>query len=83
MRSPPVRRRRPRLASNWRTILRRAWSIRLLILAGLLSGAEVALPLLDGSEAIPRGAAALLSVFVTAGALVALLLAQQEVSHGK
>jgi hypothetical protein len=37
-----------KLVANWRAVLRCAWSIRLMILAGLLSGVEVALPLLDG-----------------------------------
>ena len=35
--------RRPRLLPDWRDILRRAWSIRLMLLAGLLSGCEAVL----------------------------------------
>ena len=34
-----------RLVENWRLLLRRAWSVRLMLLAGVLSGAEVVLPL--------------------------------------
>jgi hypothetical protein len=41
--------------ANWRAVLRRAWSMRLMLLAGLLSGAEVALQLLDGIIPIPPG----------------------------
>jgi lysozyme len=37
-----------RLIDSWRVVLRRAWSIRLILLAALLSGLEVALPILDG-----------------------------------
>jgi len=37
-----------KLVANWRAVLRRAWSVRLMLAAGLLSGAEIALPLLDG-----------------------------------
>ena len=42
-----------RLINEWRAVLRRAWSIRLMLLAGLLSGIEVVLPLLDGVLPIP------------------------------
>lgn len=34
------------LISNWRQVLKRAGSVRLLIAVGILSGAEMALPLL-------------------------------------
>jgi hypothetical protein len=37
------------LVANWRRVLRYAWSIRLMLFAGLLSGLELVLPLLDGS----------------------------------
>lgn len=66
------------LIPNWRAILRKAWSVRLIALAGLLSGLEAALPFVD--ERIPRGAFALLSLLVTAGAFMARLVAQQGVS---
>lgn len=33
---------------DWKSILRHAWSVRLMILAALLSGLEVALPLVNG-----------------------------------
>lgn len=72
-------RSRVRLHRDWRAILRRAWSIRLLIIAGLLSGAEVALPLLDESV-LPQGALAALSAVVTGAALVARLLAQRGIA---
>jgi hypothetical protein len=65
------------LVPNWRAVLARAWSIRLIVLAGLLSGLEIAVPLFV--EALPRGGFALLSFLVTAGAFVARLVAQQGV----
>lgn len=65
------------LVSNWRDVLRKAWSVRLMILAGLLSGLEVALPLIDGVYEIPRGLFAALSGVTVAGAFVARLLAQK------
>ncbi len=70
-----------RLVSNWRRVLRYAWSIRLMILAGALSGLEIALPLIDEIVAIPRGVFAGLSGLTVATAFVARLIAQQSV-HG-
>lgn len=69
-----------RLVANWRAVLRYAWSIRLLILAGLLSGAEIALPLIQELLPIPRGVFAALSFLTVAAAFVARLIAQQSVS---
>jgi len=66
------------MAPNWKLILRRAWSIRLLLLAGVLTGLEAALPLLSGFLPIPPGVLALASFFVIGGAFVARLLAQSN-----
>lgn len=71
------------LVKNWRAVLRRAWSIKLIILAGLLSGAEIALPLIQDLLPIPRGVFAGLSFLATALAFVARLVAQQSVSGGR
>lgn len=67
-----------RLLDDWKDVLRRAWSIRLMLVAGLLSGAEIALPLLEGVLPVPRGAFAALSGIATAAAFVARLMAQRE-----
>jgi hypothetical protein len=40
---------KPHVVSDWRRILRRAWSIRFGILAALLAAAEVVVPLLATS----------------------------------
>lgn len=69
-----------KLVWNWRQILRYAWSIRLLIVAGLLSGAEVALPLLQSVLPVPPGVFAGMSFLATAGAFIARLVAQETVS---
>jgi hypothetical protein len=66
------------LAPNWKRILKKAWSIRLMLLAGLLSGCEVILPLY--SEAIPRNIFAGLSMLAIAGGFIARLVAQKEMS---
>lgn len=68
------------LLDNWREILRRAWSVRFLILAGLLSGLEVALqiaqPIID--PIVPKGLFSALAGLATAAALVARVLAQSN-----
>jgi hypothetical protein len=70
-----------RLAANWRRVLRRAWSIRLMIVAGILSGIEVALPLAGDLVPVPVGVFAGLSALTTAGAFVARLVAQKDFDH--
>jgi hypothetical protein len=67
-----------KLASNWRDILAKAWSVKFIILAGLLTAAEVVLPLFF--DAIPRNLFAVLIGITTAAALVARLIAQQDVT---
>ncbi len=66
-----------KLIANWREILRYAWSIRLMILAGILSGVEVILPLF--ADCCPRGLFAVLSLLTIAGAFVARIVAQKDV----
>lgn len=67
-----------RLVDNWRKVIKHAWSMRLMLLAGALSGAEIALPILDEFLPIPRGVFAAGSGLVTMFALVARLTAQQS-----
>lgn len=61
---------------DWRRILRRAWSIRLAILAALFSGAEVVLPMFI--DVLPRNLFAALSFASVVGAAVARVVAQPE-----
>jgi len=65
-----------RLYDNWRTILKKAWSIRLMILAGVLSGIEIVVPLF--ADSLPRGVFAALSFASVAAAFVARLVAQND-----
>lgn len=67
-----------KLDSEWKEILKKAWSIRLMIGAAILSGVEVALPFF--SESIPRGVFAALSFVVVGAAFVARLVAQKGVA---
>lgn len=66
------------LVSNWRRVLRRAWSTRFILLAGLLSGVEIILPYFE--TAVPTGTFAALSALATGGAFVARIVAQKGVS---
>lgn len=70
-------RRRPQLLPEWRDILRRAWSIRLMLIAGLLSGCEAILPLFSDSFPMPRWASSALVAVVIAAAFITRLLAQR------
>ena len=67
-----------KLVSNWRHVLRKAWSVRLMLLAGLLSGLEAALSLAGNILPIEPGAFALLSGLTVAAAFVTRILAQKE-----
>ncbi|MDQ0510864.1 DUF7940 domain-containing protein [Ancylobacter amanitiformis] len=67
-----------RLVPDWRRVLLRAWSVRLLLLAGLLSGLEAALPIIGGYLPISPGVLASVTVLVVAGAFVARIVAQPK-----
>lgn len=64
------------LIDNWKDVVKKAWSIRLMVLAGLFSGLEVILPLFVYD--LPRNVFAGLSMLVILAAFVARLMAQQE-----
>ena len=66
-----------KLYDNWKEILRKAWSIRFLVIAGILSGIEVILPLFH--ENIPKNIFAALSMVFVAAAFVARLVAQNGI----
>ena len=66
-----------RLYDNWKEIVRRSWSLRFIILAGILSGCEVALPLIGDS--FPPGVFAGLSAGFTCAAFIARLVAQKGI----
>lgn len=69
------------LVQNYRSILSRAWSVRLMALATVLSGAEAALAMLTPEIlGIPQGVFAALAGVVSMAALVARVVAQQGLS---
>lgn len=65
------------LYANWKEIIRRSWSLRFIILAGILSGCEVALPLF--ADSLPRNLFAALSFVFVCAAFVARLVAQKGI----
>jgi len=66
-----------KLYDNWKEILRKAWSIRFMAIAGILSGVEVILPLFH--EDIPKNIFAALSMGFVTAAFIARLVAQRDV----
>ena len=68
-----------KLVFNWRDVLKKAWSMRLMFVAALLSGAEIVLPLF--SESIPRGLFAVGSFFTVSAAFAARIIAQKGLSE--
>ena len=70
------------LMSNWKAIATKAWSMRLILLAGLLSGLEYAMPAIVGFfeplNIIPSGVLSLAAALVSAAALVARVVAQPK-----
>ena len=68
----------PRLLPDWKRIVRRAWSIKLMLLAGLLSGLEAILPILMDAIPWPRWLASTVISLVVGLAFVTRLMAQQD-----
>lgn len=66
-----------KLYDNWRFILRRSWSLRFILIAGVLSGCEVALPLIG--DLFEPGVFAGLSAAFTCAAFIARLVAQKDI----
>jgi len=69
-----------KLNADWRLVLKRAWSVRLMVLAALLSGAEVSLPFLE--DFIEPRFLAGLSALATAAAFIARILTQRNMENG-
>ncbi len=68
------------LLPDWRKIARRAWSVRLSIVAAIFTTAEVVVPLFGDvlQDVMPRGVFVLLAFSASIGAAIARLVAQPE-----
>lgn len=67
---------------NWRDVLLRAWSVRLLFVSLVFSVAEIVLPLVKDALPIPPLTFAVLSGAACAGALVSRFYVQKGLSGG-
>ena len=70
-----------RLIEDWKKVLRYGWSIRLIVLAGLLSGLEIVLPMFG--DVLPRKWFAALMFAITVAAFIARLTAQPKMKAKK
>lgn len=66
------------LHSDWKLLLRKAWSIRFMAMAAVFGTGEAMLPLF--TDAIPRNALALLTLISIAGGMWSRLIVQKDVS---
>lgn len=69
------------IISNWRTVLKKAWSVRLMALAAVLTGVEAVLPFFSPLEPSLWFAGA--TFVVVCAALVARLVAQPAMHGGE
>lgn len=69
------------LIPDWKKVLKKAWSVRLMALASFLTGCEAALPYIE--PAVPRGAFALLSFVIISGALLSRFVVQKDLQAGE
>lgn len=65
------------LVEDWRTILKKAWSVKFNVAAALFGGAELAVALYQ-PEGVPRGAFAGIAFMVSICAAGARVMAQKE-----
>ena len=64
------------LIPDWKKVAKKAWSVRLMLAASVLSGCEAVLPYTE--VFMPRGTFALLSFVIVTLALFARFTAQKE-----
>ena len=64
-----------KIKSDWRYIAKKAWSMRLMAVAGILTALEVVLPLFVDS--MPRGLFVALNLVVIPGAMISRVVTQK------
>jgi hypothetical protein len=64
-----------KLMEDWKRIARKAWSIRLMLLAGILTACEAVLPLF--STSVPQGLFVGLNLVVIPAAMIARITTQK------
>ena len=63
------------LSSKWRLIVKRAYSFRFMVLAGIFTTAETVLPYF--TDILPRGLFAALTLLAVTGGMIARVVAQE------
>ncbi|KQO89438.1 hypothetical protein ASF33_19085 [Methylobacterium sp. Leaf92] len=71
---------RIRRIENFRAVLLKAWSVRLIVLATLLEGAQAGCGFFTGSDLVSPGTLTVLNCGLMLAALAARLVAQEAVS---
>ena len=66
------------LLPDWKRILKKAWSVRLMALASILSGCEAVLPYAE--FILPRGSFAAVSFVIVTAALMSRFVVQKSMS---
>ena len=66
------------LLPDWKRIAKKAWSVRLMALASVLSGCEAILPYAE--FILPRGSFAMVSFVIVTAALLARFVVQKDLS---
>ena len=66
------------LLPDWKRILKKAWSVRLMALASILSGCEAVLPYAE--FILPRGSFAAASFVIVTAALLSRFVVQKSMS---
>lgn len=70
-----------KLNENWRRILGKSWSLRLIGLIGVLQMLDAVLPLLGAS--VPTGVVNALSILAAIGAAAARIMVQPDIDRRK
>lgn len=71
------------LASDWKEIAKRAWSMRLMYLLAAFGAMEAALPFIIEGFEIPSKVSGFLTLGVTAAAMLSRLVYQRGISKPK
>jgi len=70
------------LIDDAKTVLLKAWSIRLALLGAMFSALEVALPFFQPLDIFPPTTMAILALVASSGAALARLIAQPKMTNG-
>lgn len=75
------------LIPGWKTIAKKAWSVRLILVAGFFSGVETAIQIYSAYGFLPawmpKGGFALLGLIASFAALVSRFVAQKGLTDGE